>query len=722
MATFSQANAPRFIFTVEGNEWLVVDFSARERISTPFEIDVTLAAEEEIKLADGVGKVALLTIESADHDRPMHGIVNRFVQTGVNGRFFLYQARVVPQLWLLSLARDCRIFQNQSVPDIVRQMLEDSGMTGDLFEFRLQGDYAPRDYCVQYRESGLDFISRLLEEEGIFYFFEHSKEKHLLVFGDGAVNYQPIAGEAQVVFNPGSAMVAEEEAVVAFQLARQIRTGKYTLRDFNFEKPSLDLTADHSDPENKRLEAYDFPGEYTTTEEGRRLAQVRLQEAVLFKERAEGKSVVSRLVPGFTFTLNSHVMDGFNQEYLLTSVVHKGAQPQVLAEKASSADGTRYENRFEAIPSAVTFRPERQTAKPIVEGVQTAIVTGPSGEEIYPDKHGRVKVQFHWDRLGQKDENSSCWIRVSQLWAGAGWGAMFIPRIGQEVIVDFIEGDPDRPIITGRVYHGSNTPPYALPGEKTKSTIKSDSTTGGGGSNELRFEDKKGSEEIYLHGQKNWTIAIENDKNQTVGNNETLSVGSNRSKRVGKDQSETIGVNKTIDVGANHTETIGVNKTETIGVNASLTVGANQTEAVALAKAVTIGAAYQITVGAAMNETVGAVKAEEIGAAKTVAVGADSSETVGNNKSVSAGKDISETAGKDINMQSGKKMTFTAGDDFAISGGKKGVIDIKEQLTIKVGQASITLKKNGDILIKGKKIDLKGSGNITLKGSKISEN
>lgn len=722
MATYSQANAPRFIFTVEGNEWLVVDFSARERLSNPFEIDVTLASEEEIKLADGVGKVALLTIESADHDRTMHGIVNRFVQTGVNGRFFLYQARVVPQLWLLSLARDCRIFQNKSVPDIVRQTLEDSGMTGDLFDFRLQVSYAPREYCVQYRESDLDFISRLLEEEGIFYFFEHSKEKHLLVFGDGAVNYQPIAGQAEVIFNPGSAMVAEEEAVVAFQLARQIRTGKYTLRDFNFEKPSLDLTADHSDKENKRLEAYDFPGEYATTDEGRRLAQVRLQEAVLFKERAEGKSVVPRLVPGFTFSLNSHVIEGFNQEYLLTSVVHHGAQPQVLAEKASAADGTRYENLFEAIPSAVTFRPERRTAKPVVEGVQTAIVTGPSGEEIYPDKHGRVKVQFHWDRLGQNDENSSCWIRVSQLWAGAGWGAMFIPRIGQEVIVDFVEGDPDRPIITGRVYHGTNTPPYGLPGEKTKSTIKSDSTTGGGGSNELRFEDKKGSEEIYLHGQKNWTIAIENDKNQTVGNNESLSVGSNRTKRVGNDQSETIGVNKTIDVGANHTETIGVNKTETIGVNASLTVGANQTEAVAYVKAVTIGTAYQITVGAAMNETVGAVKAEEIGAAKTVAVGADSSETVGNNKSVSAAKNISETAGKNISMQSGKQMTLTAGDDFAISGSKKGVIDIKEELTIKVGQASITLKKNGDILIKGKKIDLKGSGNITLKGSKIAEN
>lgn len=714
MATFTQANESRFTFAVAGNEMMVVDFKLREHISTPFEAFINLATEDEIDFDDVIGKPALLTLENGDADRYVNGIVEYFTQSGIDGRFYLYQARIVPQIKLLAFEQDCRIFQEKSVPDIVREVLSESGITSDLLDIRLQGNYLARGYCVQYRETDLNFVTRLMEEEGIFYFFEHTNEKHLMVLGDGTVNYQPIAGEGKVLFNPGGGMTAEEEAVYSFHLSKQIRTGKYTVKDFNFINPALDLTADDSDSENETLEVYDYASEHTTPEAGKQIAKVRLQQAMMQKERAEGESVVPRFVPGFTFTLTDNGIESANKEYLLTSVVHRGAQPQVVAEKASSESGTSYSNSFTAVPSSVTIRPEKTAEKPVVEGVQTAIVTGQSGEEIYTDEHGRVKVQFHWDRLGKNDDKSSCWIRVSQAWAGAGWGAMYIPRIGQEVIVDFIEGDPDRPIITGRVYHGTNTPPYSLPNEKTKSTIKSDSTIGGGGSNEFRFEDKKGSEEIYLHGQKDWTIAIDNDKNQTIGHDETMNVGNNRTKSVGVDQSETIGSNKTIQVGSNHTETIGANM--------SLTVGANQSDTVATAKSMTIGAAYQVTVGAAMNETIGAAKAEEIGAAKSVNVGAASSENVGADKSVNAGGNISENAGKDVTLQSGKKMVLSSGDDFGITGKKKGVIEIKDELTIKVGKAFINMKKNGDITIKGKTITIKGSGNVVLKGKKILEN
>lgn len=705
MATFSQANAPRFTFKVGATELMVIDFNLREQISAPFETVLNLCSEDEIKFEDVIGKTALLTLESVDADRYVHGIVGKFVLTGMNGRFYLYQAHVYPQVWLLSLEQDCRIFQQKSVPDIVKDVMEQSGITGDLFDFRLQGNYASREYCVQYRETDLNFISRLLEEEGIFYFFEHSSEKHLMVFGDGVVNYQPITGEAQVIFNPGSAMVAEEEAVVTFHLARQIRTGKYTLRDFNFEKPALDLTADNTDQENKKLEVYDYPGEYSVPEDGKRLAQVRLQQAVMYKDKAEGSSVVPRLTPGFTFKLSSHAMESFNQEYLLVAVSHRGAQPQVLAERTASDNGTSYENELLAVPSSVTIRPEKLSVKPIIEGVQTAIVTGPSGEEIYTDKHGRIKVQFHWDRLGRKDDKSSCWIRVSQGWAGAGWGAIFIPRIDQEVIVDFIEGDPDRPIITGRVYHGTNTPPYSLPGDKTKSTIMSDSSMGGGGSNEIRFEDKKGSEEVYLHGQKDWTIAIVNDKNQTIGHDETMSVSNNRTKNVGVDQSETIGSNKTIVVGSNHTETVGANMSLTVGSNKSETVAAASAETVGAAKALSIGAGYQISVGAAMNETVGAAKSEQVGAAKSV--------IVGDTLSFSVGKDVSESIGGKHSAEVSKAYNLKA---------KTVLVTADDEIVLKTGSAQITLKKNGDITIKGKNITAKGSGNVTIKGSKIKEN
>jgi len=290
MLRFSKANEPRFLFKSGKTELMVAAFRLEEKISSPFVAELELACEDEIRFDDMVGRVGLLTLESPDGDRHVHGILDRFALSGTNGRFFLYEASLVPQLQLLSLEQDCRIFQNLSVPDIVQAILNDSGITADRYDFRLQGSYAPRDYCVQYRESDLNFISRLLEEEGIFYYFEHSAENHLLVFGDGTVNYQPIPGEAKVIFNAGGALVAEEEAVVALRLTRQIRSGKYTLRDFNFEKPSLDLTSAESDSENQKREVYDYPGEYAATDEGRRLAEVRLQQAIVLRSAPRARA------------------------------------------------------------------------------------------------------------------------------------------------------------------------------------------------------------------------------------------------------------------------------------------------------------------------------------------------------------------------------------------------------------------------------------------------
>ena len=722
------ADEPRFFCTIGKGEFGVLAFTATESISAPYEVQLTLVTEKEVNFDDVIGKTALLTIKpddtshGKDSERHFHGIINEFMKTKSKGRFLYYQATMVPSLWLLSLERDCRIFQNTTVPDIVGTILKEAGIKEkENFAFRVKrGDYEPREYCVQYRETDLDFISRLLEEEGIFYFFEHTDQKHLLVFGDSTVNYKPIPGDPKVVFNPTGGMVVREESVYQFAFSRQIRSGKYTLKDFNFEKPDLDLTAEDKSASHQELEVYDYPGDYVEQAPGKRLAKIRLEEGVMFKDLTKGNSSCPRFTPGFTYKMTKHEHGQFNKEYLLIRLVHTGTQPQVLQELADSGSTFSYSNEFSAIPSSVTFRPERDTPKPIVEGVHTAIVVGPKGEEIYTDKYGRVKVQFHWDRLGKNDENSSCWIRVSQAWAGGGWGAMYVPRIDQEVIVDFLEGDPDRPIITGRVYHGANMPPYPLPGEKTKSTIMSNSSLGGGGFNEFRFEDKKGQEEIYLHGQKDWTIAILNDKNQTVGHDETLAVGNNRTKTVGVDQSETIGANKTIKVGVNHTEAIGANMALTVGSNKTETVAINTAETIGAAKELTIGGAYQVTVGAAMNETIGAAKAEEIGAAKSVNVGLNSSENVGQNKSIDAGDNISFTAGKNVSVDSGKKMTFNAGDDYSVTGAKKGVIDIANELVITVGQASITLKKNGDIKISGKKIEISATQEIKSKAMNIN--
>jgi len=503
MSGSRSADQDRFLFKVAKKDLKVAEFFAREEISTPFEVDLTLAIEEEVKFEDVIQQEALLTILGFESERYFHGIINRFWLTGSVGRFLLYKATLVPTIWLLSLEQDCRIFQDLDVKEIVSEILNDAGINSDRFDFRLKETYPKREYCVQYRESDLHFISRLLEEEGIFYYFEHHEKDHLLVFGDSMVNYKPIEGEkndeqqVEIGFQPPSGLAPEKETVQQITLCRQISPGKYTHKDYNFLKPSLKPTGQEEAKTFSKLEQYDFPGGFLDNDRGAALAKIRMQEARMFMDTAEGQSTCPRLLPGFTFKLTRHDLAALEKEYLLTSVSHSGSQPQVT-EELSGGDGFSYSNQFFGIPSSVIFRPAIKTHKPSVRGIQSAIVTGPAGEEIYTDEHGRIKVLFHWDRLGKEDEKSSCWIRVSQLWAGAGWGAMHIPRIGQEVIVDFLEGDPDQPVITGRLYHGTNTPPYKLPDEKTKSTIMSKTTPDGKTSNELAMEDKANETRVVL--------------------------------------------------------------------------------------------------------------------------------------------------------------------------------------------------------------------------------
>jgi len=705
-----------------------------EGISGLFSFELSLLSENHnIKFEDIIGKNVTVSIILADGDkRFFNGIISSFSQgrgggeAGGDPHFSHYTATMVPWLWLLTRTADSRIFQKLSVPDIVEKIFTEKEFLD--YKLLLNDSYDKRDYCVQYRETDFNFISRLLEEEGICYFFEHEEKKHTLILADASDKFKPCPKQESARYQISAGGWLEEDVITILDKMQEIRPAKYTINDFNFEIPGTDMMVDVSTKQMLgpgEREIYDYPGLYTKKAQGERLTTIRMEEEETKITTITGSSDCRAFTSGYRFTLSDYYREDMdNKDYVLTHIEHEVREISDYygASIESMGSESPYINRVKCIPFDVPYRPSRDTAKPVVRGTQTAIVVGPAGEEIYPDEHGRVKVQFHWDREGTNDENSSCWIRVSQVWAGAGWGAMHIPRIGQEVIVDFLEGDPDRPIITGRVYHGTNTPPYSLPDEKTKSTIKSDSSLGGGGSNEIRFEDKKGEEEVFLHGQKDWTIAIENDKNQTVGHDETISVANNRTKDVGVDQSETIGANKTIKVGANHTESIGANMSLKVGSNKTETVTINTAETIGVAKELTIGGLYQITVGAAMNETVGAAKAEEIGAAKIVAVGANSSEKIGKNKSLDAGGNISESAGKDVSIKSGKKMSLSAGDDFAVSGEKKGSIDIKDELVIKCGKATITLKKNGDISINGKKIQVDGSGDVVIKGKKILQN
>lgn len=511
----------------------VLRFEGSEGLSEIFHFSLDLAStDQKIEFDQVVGQTALLTVRGSEGTRHVHGLVNLFEQTGKNGKWTLYRAEFVPAIWKLGLRATCRIFQEKTIPDILKQVLLDAGLTTKQFRFALDmGRYKARTYCVQYAETDLNFISRLMEQYGIWYYFEHSDSNHVLVMGDDPSSYATPSGTSSILYHaPSTAGVPSEEHISQFRYQTQIRRGAVKLKDFDFEKPALKVTGDAQAKTDGKLEAYDYLGECWGGSDRTSLANVRLEEAQALRQVGSGQSDCCRLVPGYRFTLDQYHRTDLNREYLTVTVTHKGNQRQVLGAEAGGqiADDAPYGNEFQCIPSDVPFRSACRAPRPRIEGPQTAIVVGPSGEDIYTDKYGRVKVQFHWDREGADDEKSSSWIRVSQVHAGKGFGSVDIPRIGEEVVVGFLDGDPDRPIIIGRVYNAHNMPPNGLPDAGMVSGLKSNSTPGGGGNNCMMMDDRKGKEAITIHGQHNMSTTVKNDHSITVtsGNDtHTVSAG-----------------------------------------------------------------------------------------------------------------------------------------------------------------------------------------------------
>ncbi|MFO0615816.1 MAG: type VI secretion system tip protein TssI/VgrG [Polyangiaceae bacterium] len=725
-----------FSFQVDGlsSDLAVLKLDGEEAISALFQFELTLVSPDAIAFSDVVGKSATIGFLGPQApERFAHGIVSRFEHTHDGRKHSYYRLTLVPKLWRLQHRHDSRIFQGKTVPDIVKEVLQGASLAeGDDFEMKATGNYSPREYCVQYRESDFAFVSRLLEEEGIFYFFKHSDGHHVLVISDEAKSHEPIPDPSSVPFFASVDGTAPPDAVMRLSTAEEVRPGKVSLGDWNFKKPSLSLAAESQGKKDTDLEIYDAPHEYSLPADGTKLSKIRLEELERPRVVASGASGCKRFIAGYVFTLTDHTRDASNRGYLLTRVVHAATDQHQFD---GGGERAHYSNQFVAIPDDVAFRPERRTPRPTVKGSQTAIVTGAGGEEIHTDEHGRVKVHFHWDRKGSKDDKSSCWIRVSQLWAGAGYGAMYIPRVGHEVIVDFLEGDPDQPIIVGRVYHGANVPPYPLPAEKTKSTIRTNSSPGGGGSNELRFEDKAGSEEIYLHGQKDYNIKIEHDKNQKIGHDETLDVvhdktihiGHDRTKTVDNDQFETIGGNKTIDVAKDHKETIHQNESLTVGGNETIKIAGHQkvtidktrTEDILLAHTETIGLAQTSSVGGMWNKSVGAAMTLSVGLKKSESVGGSSTESVGSDKTVTVGGAASETIAKDKEIIVQKKMSLTVHEDYVETIQKNRKSEVTESVEVHCGDVKVTVKKDGTISIEGKDLSVKGTGTLKVEAKKI---
>lgn len=637
---------------LDKDELLLTSFEGSEYISDLFEYQIeVLSSNHSILPETLIGKPVTVTIQN-DIQRTFNGYISRFTYGEIKAdNLRTYRLTMVPWLWFLSKNNNHRIFQVKTTKDIVSQVFKDLGFND--FDYRATGNPEVRDYCVQYNESDLNFVSRLLEEDGIAYYFEQKKEKHILHIVDEVNAYQKCA-ETDLTYSKGN---QPNTQLTRWEHVHEFRKGNWSLNDYDFEQPTksqLQTTASTSKfPKAKQYENYEYV-QYHDFSGLKDLTKKRIEAEEAPMNTIEASSDCSSFYAGGKFKLSKHAVSSELGTYIITVIRHRAYDNSYLAGHESQSE---YRNDLVCIPEAVHFRPPLTHIKPIMQGPQSAIVVGPDGEEIYIDKYGRIKVQFFWDREGKKDENSTCYLRVMQPWAGSGWGTSFIPRMGMEVIVNFIGGDPDRPLVTGSVYNADNLPPYS---SKTQSGIKTRSTRKGTSSNfnELRFEDKKDGEQIYLHAEKNLDSVVENDethtvdhnRTKTIGDNETSSIGKNRDKSVGENQTESIGKNKTIDVGANHSETIAKDK--------SVDVGDTHTESI--------------------------------------------------------GKDMKLQVGGNLLEDVGKKISITAGDE----------------IILKTGSASITMKKNGDITIKGKNITIQGSGNVNvkasgnvaLKGSKVTTN
>jgi type VI secretion system secreted protein VgrG len=671
-----------------------------EELGRMFEIDLELVSQQvDIKLSDLLGQGITVKVElPAGGERYFHGLVSRFVQEGMQRNYFAYRATLRPWLWFLTRTADCKIFQTMTVPDIVKQVFGDQGFSD--YDAKLNGQYTQWDYRVQYRETAFDFVSRLMEREGIYYFFKHERGKHTLILCDGPSSHATTSGYETVPYYPPSRRTPRDEHLWQWQHWQEVQPGKTVLTDYDFTRPATSLLAQLNvsrSHAHAKGEIFDYPGAYQKTADGDAYVKVRLDEWSTQYEQSEGHGDARGLSAGALFSMSGFPRDDQNREYLIVASVCSLQSNEYETATAGDA-GPDFECRLRAISNAQTFRPPRITPAARVQGPQTAVVVGPSGDEIYTDEYGRIKVQFFWDRVGEKNENSSCWVRVGQSWAGKTWGAIFIPRIGQEVIVDFLEGDPDQPIVTGSVYNADQMPPYALAGKMTQSGIKTRSTKQGTNDNfnELRFEDKKGSEEVFFHAERNFTREVEND--------DVLSVGLEDDGK-GKLQIGLAG-----KASGNQTITVFNNQTLTIGKKVGSTAPGDGSQTVEIWKN------QSITIGKGGSDCQDGSQKASIFKDQTV--------TIGNNMTLNVGDSKAADGSQTINIWKSRTVTLKSGDDsLTVTQGNQTVqikagassLEAMQSILLKVGSNSIKIAPDG-ITIKGTLIDIQGSLGFKAKG------
>ncbi len=629
----------------------------------------------------------------AGGERHFNAHVCGFRQLGFSSYFTRYEISAHPWLWFLTRSADCRIFQNKKIPDIIQEVF--GKYPNASFDMRISGEYEVQTYCVQYRESDFQFVSRLMEQEGIHYYFTHGKDAHTLVVADG-VTHSPFPGYESLRYIPADASEQELERVSDWAFDYEVKSGAFVLDDYDYSKPRVELkqqSMENRPHAEASHEVFDYPGRYDTPAKGENYARIRMEEEQSRHLTFKGKTNAWGAAAGCEMSLKDHPREDQNRTYLITSThIRLGA----VADAMGSDGAASFESEFTCIDSQAQYRPQRVTPKPIVQGPQTAQVVGPAGEEIYTDEQARVKVQFHWDRYGKQDENSSCWLRVSYPIAGKGWGGVQIPRIGQEVVVDFLEGDPDRPLITGRVYNAVQTPPYAAPG--MVSGMKSQ-THKGQGFNAMSMDDTAGKEKIDIHAQHDMTTTVLHDQTDSVKNN----------------RSTTVDVDDSLTVTGNRSMTIKGKVTDTIDTGQEVTVKSGRTETVSGGATSTVNDGYTGTVNGSYK--------------KTVNGDVDKTITTGEKKSVTGGRSLTVTSGGCTEDVTGEHKTTVKGpanhtviNTLKQHANEPATYTSNTLLTLAVGTSKVEVSPDCITVAAGGSVVKIDAGGVSVNGCKISLN
>ncbi|CAM2171454.1 Type VI secretion system spike protein VgrG1b [Burkholderia cepacia] len=713
------------VFTLDsphGDDLKFHTLDGSDELGRLFEFRIeALADSHSLSLKDMLGKPVTVRIEQQDlSTRYLNGIVARASLAGRRAeRYYGYELIVRPWLWLATRRSDCRIFQNKTVPEIVQEVLSTYGFP---IESHLAETYVPRDYCVQYNETDAAFVSRLMEFEGIYYWFRHAEDTHTLMLSDAMSSHTALPGYETIPYIARDrTAIADEEHIDGWLPAQEVSVGKHQTTDYDYTKPRADLSSQKVDPrghDHDSFASFEWPGGYRDDAPGAHYSRVRLEEQQAEHERASADTDVRGAAPGYLFTLAHCPRADQNREYLIVRCQYRFQENAYASDQG--AEAVVHQTMMLVQPSSLPYRSPRDTPRPRTSGPQTATVVGPPGEEIWTDQYGRVKLQFRWDRYGQSNQDSSCWVRVSSPWAGGGFGGVQIPRVGDEVVVDFLNGDPDEPIVTGRVYNGEKMPPWGLPGSATQSGLLSRSSPGGTSehANAFRFEDKKGAEQLWMHAERNFDAETELDHSLSVGNNHTHTVGNDETMQVKNNRQRSVGQNETVNIGQNRVAQIGANETHGVVGNRTRTVGQNET--------VTIAANRDATIGGVHTETVAKAKTETIGEAKTLNVGQMYQTTSQDMKTLVASAHTEEIGTRTSTIA--KAHTHTVGGEHTVNVGANHTTNVQhqvlvnagDQLALVCGMSSIVMKSDGTITIQGVNVASTGTNTHSVNGKTVT--